>query len=274
MQISLPKILVVSLAFVAASAYAASADDRSAPAPMAPAPYNWTGVYAGLFGGGAFPDKSSTVTDCRGSKFTCSGPSVHEDFNLNRSFAGGLTLGYNWQAGKALIGLEGEGGEAHMSGSGNFGGATKQPNVESEKFGSPYGVLSARIGATANAFADFPGADRVLLFGKIGAAVGDFRSALLYGNSPATAGFFTENLAETTAFPALAVGGGVEWAIVGNLSVKAEYQYLAFNGHVTACGPVQKAGLGAPIVPTTIVCSSGSVPGLNLVKIGLNYKFF
>ena len=62
MQISLPKILVVSLAFVAASAYAASADDRSAPAPMAPAPYNWTGVYAGLFGGGAFPDKSSTVT--------------------------------------------------------------------------------------------------------------------------------------------------------------------------------------------------------------------
>jgi outer membrane immunogenic protein len=241
---------------------------------MAPPTYNWTGVYAGIFGGGAFPDKSATVSDCRGTFFVCSGPFVHQDFNLNDSFAGGLTLGYNWQAGKAVIGLEGEGGAAHLTGSGNFGSTIIQPNAESETFGSLYGVLSARLGVTANAFADFQGADRVLLFGKIGAAVGDFRSTLLYGNNAATAGFLTENLAQTTTFGGLALGGGVEWALAGNLSVKAEYQYLGFSGHVTACGPVQSTGFGAPIVPTTIVCSTGSVPGLNLVKLGLNYKFF
>jgi hypothetical protein len=62
-----------------------------------------------------------------------------------------LTLGYNWQAGKAVIGLEGEGGAAHLTGSGNFGSTIIQPNAESETFGSLYGVLSARLGVSCSA---------------------------------------------------------------------------------------------------------------------------
>jgi outer membrane immunogenic protein len=89
-------LALVSLA--ALTGMAAAADlPRPAPAPyykapvMAPA-YNWSGFYIGINGGGGF---GRSTWDSTGS------------FNISGGMVGG-TVGYNYQIGQAVVGLEGD----------------------------------------------------------------------------------------------------------------------------------------------------------------------
>src|SRR5437868_15161607 len=71
---------------------------------MAPV-YNWTGLYLGINGGGGWGR----------SAWTSPGLTTG-DFNLSGGMIGG-TAGYNWQAGQAVFGLEGDIDWANIKGS-------------------------------------------------------------------------------------------------------------------------------------------------------------
>jgi outer membrane immunogenic protein len=96
------KLLLASAGVLALGAVAASAADlprhreipAKAPAYIAP-PYNWTGFYVGINGGGGF------------GRSDFSAPVTPSSFDTSGGMAGG-TIGYNYQMGQIIFGAEGD----------------------------------------------------------------------------------------------------------------------------------------------------------------------
>src|ERR1700732_5256119 len=94
----------VSLGVLAAVSPALAADlgaYTKAPAVAAPI-YDWTGVYIGAFGGGGFGNHNVS------NAITTAGPA---NFTANYASQGGLgggEIGYNWQSGNIMFGVEGD----------------------------------------------------------------------------------------------------------------------------------------------------------------------
>src|ERR1041385_4755914 len=102
-----------ALAIVAAASSAFAADIQrrqmpaKAPAYITPA-YNWTGFYVGINGGGGWGHSDWSAPLATGS------------FNLSGGLVGG-TVGYNWQTGPVVFGLEGDIDWANIRGSSTCG---------------------------------------------------------------------------------------------------------------------------------------------------------
>jgi outer membrane immunogenic protein len=117
-----------------------------------------------------------------------------------------------------------------------------------------FGTLRGRLGF---AF------DRALIYATGGLAYADVNETLFVSN-PAVAA--NANLTNNSVKFGGAIGGGVEYALTGNWSVKAEYQYIAL---------AKASGLAAPVVPAgggTIVSNAIS-DSFHTVRLGANYKF-
>jgi len=158
-------------------------------APVYTAPmYNWTGFYAGINGGGGWGH--STVT----------GPlSSGGDFKTSGGLVGG-TLGYNYQVGQVVLGLEGDIDWANLKGS-----ATCGVGVSCEVKNNWLGTARGRVGY---AFGQF------LPYVTGGLAVGDVKTtATGLGSASSTKAGWT-------------IGGGVEAAIAGPWTAKVEYLYV------------------------------------------------
>ena len=90
-------IAIVIATVISGSAMAADVPVK-APAyarPTAPPPYNWSGLYLGANIGGAFSSATANVAG------TIWDPGATE-------FIGGFQVGYNWQFGHFLVGVEGD----------------------------------------------------------------------------------------------------------------------------------------------------------------------
>lgn len=217
--------LVFGALLIAQSAVAA--DLSVAPlykAPPAPPPeitqaYNWTGFYLGVNGGGGW------------------GHSWWRDTSTGVDLSGGLlggTAGYNWQMGHAVVGLEGDIDWAHLSGTNT---STQCPNGCSTS-DSWLSTVRGRVGYAFNT---------VMPYVTGGLAVGDIRAA--------TPGF----PGATSANAGWTVGGGIEVALPGNWSAKAEYLHVDLGSF--DCG----ANCGLP---------SDHVSMHNdIVRAGVNYHF-
>src|SRR6202140_3321179 len=79
-----------------------------AKAPVFEAPYNWTGFYVGINGGGGWGHSSWS------NSFGTA------DANLSGGLVGG-TIGYNYQMGQAVFGLEGDLDWSNIRGTANTG---------------------------------------------------------------------------------------------------------------------------------------------------------
>src|ERR1041385_8473928 len=93
---------VVALAIVTMMGAANAADiaRRQAMPTKAPAyyaPYNWTGFYIGINGGGAWGN----------SEWTNAALGSTGSFDISGGLVGG-TIGYNWQVNQFVFGLEGD----------------------------------------------------------------------------------------------------------------------------------------------------------------------
>jgi outer membrane immunogenic protein len=182
---------VSALAVVSALSAANAADlsRRHMPvkAPVYTAPgFTWTGFYVGINGGGAWGRSDWT------NPLASTG-----DFNVSGGMLGG-TVGYNWQAGRVVYGLEGD-----LDWSGVKGSTTTNCPTGCEFKNDWFGTVRGRIGY---AF------ERVLPYVTGGLAVGDIKSSTTLGNA-------TETKAGWTA------GAGLEAAITGPLTAKIEYLY-------------------------------------------------
>jgi outer membrane immunogenic protein len=182
----------------AASASAADLPARmpaKAPAYVAPMAYNWTGFYLGLNGGYGFG---------RG-EFNGALPSGRFDAG------GGLfgaTVGYNWQTGPVVFGLEGDIDWSGMKGTGTCGGITSC-EVRND-------YLSTIRGRLGYAF------DRWMPYITGGAAIGNVKTSIAgFGDTNNTKGGWT-------------IGGGVEASIAGPWTAKVEYLHVDLGDADTA----------------------------------------
>jgi outer membrane immunogenic protein len=242
-------LLTTGLVALLGSASVGQAADMAVKAPPPPpmmAPlFTWTGFYIGGNLGAAWA--SRTVTDAFGNDFTRSS---------DGRFMGGGQLGYNWQTGGFVFGVEGD--IDGIASNNNTSAALlirgAGPFVVSAGDGRWVATLAARFGWAI---------DHVLLYGKAGGG--------WIGNDN---GITVTNLGTGTVFGSAGgnnsrggwlLGGGVEWAVSNNWSIKGEYNYIGL-GNRTVVVPV--------IVGGGVVDTFGSANrNVSLVKFGFNYSF-
>ena len=217
------KVLLSTVAFVAVSgtAFAADLPSRRAPPVYIPPPipiFSWTGFYIGGDLGAAFGRDRALVTSQTGAG--AFGP-----FNVGEKtgIIGGGHIGYNLstQSFPLLAGVGGAGGvigvEADLTGSdyrGSFGASVNPSNPAIHDQSEVQGSVRGRLGIAA---------DRALFFVTGGAAVAEFKNDYLLGATPLQS-ISHDRIGYT-------VGGGVEYALTTNWSLRGEYRYSDFGSY-------------------------------------------
>jgi outer membrane immunogenic protein len=271
------RILMASVGAMAlaGSAFAADLPSR-APPPVyvPPAPiFTWTGVYIGGQIGYAWGKNNVSFDDNFGD---------YAAFSYNTSgVIGGAHVGYNLQLSQFVIGLEGD--VDGTSQSKQYNGFL--PFGTSLVTGIP-GALVAPLGGNINVNVNhnIEGSirgrlgyawDRVLLYATGGVAFGGFNTTVS-GNFPgglfggAIVGFppFGGSTSASTTRVGWTVGGGLEYAVTNNWSVRAEYRYTDFGRSTIYATGFDN---GSPFV------ASGSDFNRhfteNRVQVGFSYKF-
>ena len=205
---------MIAAAALSQIALAADLPRRAASAPMfSPTPvYNWTGIYAGLNGGGGWghQDPLNLITN----RFD--GASV--------DFSGGVfggTAGAQIQSGHVVIGFEADLDWAGLKGSGTF-----VPTIGSVAVGGPVNAnTSVDWEATARARVGYAH-DNWLFYATGGLALLGAKTTFtpLLGGTCGTFGIV--NCSGTNKQVGAALGGGVEYGLTPNVSAKLEYLYL------------------------------------------------
>jgi outer membrane immunogenic protein len=223
-----------------------SAYASSAAAPV----YNWTGFYAGLNVGRAWGRSQAMDVDCCGN-----GPwnAVGDTFTAKTSgVTGGIQAGYNRQFGMVVAGVEVDLGYLGFKGT---QASSIAPDTFAVASGGLYGTVRGRLGLAY---------DRALFYATGGLIVADVRSGIedpLYLlTGPFSGILFTE---KTRTQAGWTLGGGVEYALLGNWSVKGEYLYFDL-------GQKRVVGLAANVDPPAYgydVRNTGSI-----ARFGVNTK--
>jgi outer membrane immunogenic protein len=231
-------IVGAGLLSIAGFVGAASAADLAArpytkAPPMAEAVYNWTGFYIGANGGGGWGHT--------GEFSTAFGTTTSHD--TSGALAGGQ-VGYNWQRGAWVFGVEADGDWANISGS------APCPNPIASCASSTRDLASfrGRVG-----WATGP----VLLYatGGLGYANAHYSSLSVVGGVPAP-GMTGVYSADRWGY---AVGAGIEYGFTPNWSAKIEYMHYGFDSITSPAGT-----LGDPIALSLRV---------DTVKVGVNYRW-
>ena len=209
-------IVGAGLLSIAGFASAASAADLSgrpytkAPAMVAPI-YDWSGFYIGLNGGGASSHECLTITSAAGAP---AGPSSEGCHDATGGLVGGQ-LGYRWQFANWVLGVEGQGDWASLTGSN--ASLTAVIPYANQTTVDAIGLLTGQVGYSWN---------NVLAYLKGGAGVTDnkYSSFFTVGNAFGGAGTVFNQTTETRWGGA--VGAGVEVGFAPNWSVALEYDHL------------------------------------------------
>jgi outer membrane immunogenic protein len=238
------KILLVSCAAILACAQASAADLSARPAYKAPAavvvpPFSWTGFYFGPHLGAA----AGRWTDTALSGGTGIPAGTAADNSASGVLAG-AQLGYDWQFGNTVFGLQGDLAWADIRNTSGVPFPAIGASVSNRV--STLGTATARLGWAM---------DRSLLYVKGGWAWSRNQFDVL---SPAV---FDAGASDTRN--GWTVGIGTELAAWNNWSVFAEYDYLDFGTRtVNVSGP---GVAGAP--------PFGVREQIHEVKLGGNYRF-
>lgn len=260
-----------------------------APPPPPPAPmYNWTGFYVGLNGGGAWGQSNVTTNvNCNvpaGTGYFCdsAGTGAANAAALDASgtgkihssaFTGGVQAGYNYQWDRAVAGIETDVNSFHLSGTLRGTGVFPVAGP---------GAPSALLAGTAYTIADSVSTDwlwtirgrigwlaqpNLLTYVTGGAAVTRLSLTTTYNDNNAV-GPGPESVSGSAAATKVGwtVGGGAEWLLNNNWSVKAEFLYLDFGSVTTNITVVGKASAANTI-------STKADLTAEIARLGVNYKF-
>ena len=242
-----------------------------------PAPI-WSGLYFGVHAGGTRGNVDVSDTfDYNGDP--------HADNTVDTSgVIAGIQVGYNFQRGNFVYGVEADLGHLDLSGSKYFDlpnpteGTNKyDPNREigaTYSFsGGLYGDLTARVGYAA---------DNMLFYLKGGAAFlnvdtkSNYEGANACTNGHSSCGSTrnpsTFDFDDNEMLWGWTVGIGAEYALSSSLSVKLEYQHFDFGGMSSSYHGIDK------FHPTKswqseLTGNSEASPTVDALKVGLNYQF-
>ena len=250
------KFLLGTVALMALGASASAADlaPRYTKAPaMLDAAYNWTGFYAGLNAGAASTDGSLTAVTSEQffeGRFT--------DTFRKTGFIGGGQIGYNYQSGMSVFGVEADADWLKVKSTIN----TAFDPFFSGKFNSASFSSSIDWLVTARARAGIAATPALLLYVTGGLAIAGVN--VRYQNSGNFLGQLTNAVSVNDTIYGWTAGFGAEYALGGNWSVKAEYLRAQFDDTT----------LNVPFNPQTGL--AGTVKAsqdIDLIRAGINYKF-
>jgi outer membrane immunogenic protein len=248
---------VMGLGF-AHSALAADLPVRAAPvyqAPVVVAP-TWTGLYVGVNGGYGWASNSnasSTFFDPTGA--TVITPATTSLDATGAVFGG--QLGYNWQAGNWVFGVEGDFDGASIEKFNNASGTvvTAAPGfVVNEPFHTNVNWLASVRGRLGYAWG--PG----MIYATGGGA---WTSVDFDAGGPGNDFAFSS----TSTKSGWTVGAGYEWLINPNWSLRGEYLYYKFTDVTSA------TVAGGRILPGTFATHALGDLSVNVVRFAVNYKF-
>jgi outer membrane immunogenic protein len=261
------KIATILLGVLAApSAWAADMSVKAAPVKAPPvASFSWNGCYlggnAGWIGGSDVLDTypSGTLSGLNPS------PNAHSYKPGGSGATAGAQVGCNWQqAGQPFVfGVE---ADINWSGLDESATATYPAIVQPPATWTPH---TETVGKRLDWFSTYRlragyQFDRSLLYATAGVAVGRARSTLNYNAFTIGTDFLLNGSSTATRFGWTA-GAGIEYALIGNWSLKAEYLYVDLGSF----------SFDAPLV----VAPDGRNWGLNsklrenIVRAGFNYRF-
>lgn len=236
-------VLVTGTALAGGTAMAADLGMR-APPPPAPMAYNWGGLYVGAFAGVTSTDPAIKGGYCYYSSYC-----YNEYYGSGTASIGGLAgadVGYNWQAGSLVYGLEGDFAAVFAPKSLNVDGTTSSYNYGYSAQTEAIWTIRGRAGLAL---------DRTLLYVTAGFADIENKTAAIDGSSGYSA---------TSWVPALAVGGGIEYALDTHWTVKAEGLYLAAANDTQAIHEPGNSSYYARVI---------TAPSQAILKLGANFKF-
>jgi outer membrane immunogenic protein len=236
-------LVTASLIALGAAAPAVAADLAARPytkaPPMIAALYDWSGFYVGANGGWG------SSRNCWDFLPLAGGSAAEGCHDATGGVAGGQ-IGYRWQAGTWVFGLEAQGDWADLKGSNAstlFAGVTNQSRIDA------FGLFTGQVGWAAN---------NVLFYVKGGAAVTSNR----YRTLATATNFVTSSANDDTSWGGT-VGVGLEYGFAPNWSAAIEYDHLFIQDRTYTF-----------TTPAGVFAGSDRVrQDVDLVTVRVNYKF-
>lgn len=254
--------LGVALLTAAAPVYAADLPSRkAAPAYPALTAFSWTGLYAGLHVGYGFGGEQnvSTVGQLGPNIANIATGARPGSVDLDRNgFIGGAQIGYNWQIGSIVYGLETDISYTDLKDiraivTPQINTGLAQSNLLNTEL-KYLGTARARLGY---AF------DRTLVYATGGLAYGEVENSFDM-LAPTGIRQFAGTKSDTKF--GYTVGAGIEYAITNTISFKAEYLYYDLG----------KTKINVAAIPGTGVAGGYTATFRgdgHIVRTGVNYKF-
>jgi outer membrane immunogenic protein len=254
------RLLLSATALVALASVAQAADLPARVAPAAPVftpvpIFTWTGFYVGVNAGGAWRnDDTEAVILSPGPGTPGLAGTLTFPNGDDASFTGGGQIGYNYQIGSFVVGVEADiqwmdtgNNEAGVFVAGPGFSGTFVPGVFDNNQSEWFGTVRARLGVAI---------DRVLIYG-------------------------TGGLAYTEDNTGWVVGGGVEWAMPVNwfgssavtLGLEGLWVNIDRDNFTGAVGTFTPAVPGATPVAVFAPAVSSNDTEFGVVRAKLNFKF-
>ena len=227
--------------------FAASAADLPMKAPyrsMDPVTFTWTGFYVG--GSGGIISQGAVQTDVDGFDYLAGAPGDTRGVTGTGGLFG-VNVGYNYQMGTWVLGLEADISASSLDNTMNqsitpFGFASCRWGFQSKL--SSLGTVRGRIGYAFN---------RALIYATGGLAYGHVQN-----NASSDSGEPGQYFSSTKTKTGWTAGGGVEYAVTNNWTVRSEILYV---------------DLGTTTVTNNSGCRFGFKNTYTLGRLGVNYKF-
>ena len=236
--------LLITLA--ASFALAASFFTFQGTAVAQPIVYNWTGFYVGghLGHGGGTQDWTNIQYPTSG----CCAAGLDPGSGSYNGFLGGAQVGFKYQIGQFVLGIEGD-----LSGSGIKGDFTCFGRDYSATCSSELRWIGTLGGIVGFAF------NNILIYGKGGIAVaGDKLHALtVFGDTYDGAATRTGSV----------IGFGAEFAFMPRWTVKIEYNQMNFDDRIAFAPGIVTSFLGGYDWTTRIQSR------VQVIKFGINHRF-
>ncbi len=243
MRIAAIGLLASSLCLSVTQGFAADMPTKAPfAAPAAVPAWSWTGFYLGVhagYGGDKFDyDFANAVVPITATVRSSGG-------------FGGVQGGYNWQLSNWLLGLEADIAWADIENTISVSGPGISASAGSEL--KWFGTVRGRVGYAW---------ERLLIYATGGWAYGEVRTNLSFGSPGAIGGIGLPgavSFTETHRKSGWTGGGGFEYMVTPQLSLKTEYLYLDLGRDTIFTAP------GLTVTEGTTV---------HTLKAGLNFKFW
>jgi len=255
--------LVIGLSLVV---FGFGVEARAADLPLevpqpAPLLWSWAGGYIGAHLGGGWG--TTDFADPFGA-------SIFGDRVRTPGFLAGVQAGYNWQAAASpwVFGVEAAISGLDSDGSNTcFAVSAITVNTTCEVRPQVIGTLTGRVGYALDP------SGRTLLYGKGGLAFANAKIDMALNSVGLLVPGVLLNNSETVTLWGGTLGVGIEQALSPAWSLMVEYDYLAFGSRSVANLGNFSFTPDGTVVGQNAPGSSGVTQSIQLLKVGLNYRF-